>query len=345
MITPISNLISLLGSRKKFISRNSIFPKTMQHPPPPPENEKGLPTEMKALVVAVYVIITIVTICGNTMVIRAFHKFSSLRNASNIILVSLSVAGISMLVPFILHIATFLVGKKVLPHQLCVPASIINLTLIGIVILHLTLISVERFIAVKFAMTYHTIVTNRRTIIASTLAWLWGICALNVLPEAFRAAGKGAFQDYHKGLTSCFHHPHARTEHFVTPYLFFLMVTMLVVPIVIIIASYGYVVRIASKQRQQINDMNHRNLATRIHEMKAAYTVAIVVGTCLVSFIPLVVVLCLNFLTSTSIGPKQMYPVYAVASLNACWNPMIYCWRNQNFRNSFKRLLKCKPEE
>lgn len=169
---------------------------------PPPENEKSLPTEMKALVVTIFVTITIISIFGNTMVIRAFYKFSNLRNAANVIVVSLSVAGISMSVPFILHIATILVGKKVPPHQLCAPASIINLTLIGIVILHLTLISVERFVAVKFAMTYHTIVTNRRTVIASTVAWLWGVCAVNAFPEAFKATDK-VFGGYHAGLTPC----------------------------------------------------------------------------------------------------------------------------------------------
>ena len=188
---------------------------------PPPENEKSLPTEMKALVVTIFVTITIVSIFGNTMVIRAFYKFSNLQNAANVIVVSLSVAGISMSVPFILHIATILVGKKVPPHQLCAPASIINLTLIGIVILHLTLISVERFVAVKFAMTYHTIVTNRRTVIASTVAWLWGVCAVNAFPEAFKATDK-VFGGYHAGLTPCLRQfSRSRIENSVKTYLFF----------------------------------------------------------------------------------------------------------------------------
>lgn len=310
---------------------------------PPPENEKSLPTEMKALVVTIFVTITIVSIFGNTMVIRAFYKFSNLQNAANVIVVSLSVAGISMSVPFILHIATILVGKKVPPHQLCAPASIINLTLIGIVILHLTLISVERFIAVKFAMTYHTIVTNRRTVIASTVAWLWGVCAVNAFPEAFKATDE-VFGGYLAGLTPC-QFSRSRIENSVKTYLFFLVISTLLVPIMIIIASYSYIFKIARKQRRQINEEIHGKLTRRSHEMKGAYTVAIIVGTCLVSFIPLVVVLCLKFLSSTSIGKEHMYPVYLVASLNACWNPMIYCWRNENFRNSFKRLLKCKPDD
>ena len=74
-----------------------------QHPSPRPKNDRDIPTELKAVVIAIYVIVTVATIFGNTLVIRAFYKFSSLRNASNIILVSLSVVGMLMAVVFILH--------------------------------------------------------------------------------------------------------------------------------------------------------------------------------------------------------------------------------------------------
>ena len=186
---------------------------------------------------------------------------------------------------------------------------------------------------------------NRRTVIASTVAWLWGVCAVNAFPEAFKATDK-VFRGYHAGLTPCSRQfSRSRIENSVKTYLFFLVISTLLVPIMIIIASYSYIFKIAWKQRRQINEEIHGKLTRRSHEMKGAYTVAIIVGTCLVSFIPLVVVLCLKFLSSTSIGKEHTYLVYLVASLNACWNPMIYCWRNENFRNSFKRPLKCKPDD
>ena len=321
-----------------------MTPPQGQHPSPRLENDRGLTTELKAVVIAIHVVVTIATIFGNTLVIRAFYKFSSLRNASNIILVSLSVVDLLMVVAFILHIANILVGGKLPPHTLCGAGSTINLTLNGTIILHLALISVERFIAVKFALRYHAIVTNRRAVIASTVVWLWGIAAVIVFPEAFKAAGRETFTYYMQGLTPCFDRRRSQTvqSESVRAYLFFLVVSLLVVPILIITASYGYIVKVACKQRRQIHEDNQGNLAVLKCEMKGACTVAIVVGICLVSFVPLVVVLCLKFLSSASIGPHQMYPVYTVASLNACWNPVIYCWRNENFRNSFKRLLKCK---
>ena len=130
---------------------------------------------MKVFVVCAHVILTIGTILGNVLVVRAFCTFSTLRRtASNIILVSLSVADTLMGVVFMLRITNILC-PKLPPHLICSVTSMLSLTFNSVIILHLALISVDRFIAVKFAMRYLSIVTNRRVLIASIAVWLWGI--------------------------------------------------------------------------------------------------------------------------------------------------------------------------
>ena len=303
-----------------------------------------VPTELKAIVITIHVLLIIATIFGNSLVIRAFYKFSSLQSASNVILVSLSVADILMTVAFILHIANIIVGKTPPPRILCSFASTVSLTFNAIIILHLALISVERFIAVKFALRYHTIVTNRRATIASIVVWLWGIAVAVGFAQALNTDGLQTFMEFIQALTPCFdrhHEPFSLQSASVRAYLVFLVISLLVVPIVIIMTSYSYIFTVSWKQRRQIQEED--NLQGKLamkREMKGARTVAIVVGICLVSFIPLLVVLCLRFLASTRIATRKMYAVYLVASLNACWNPLIYCWRNENFRSSFKKLLK-----
>ena len=130
-----------------------------------------LPIEIKVVFVSLYALLTIGTIFGNLLVITAFWKFSNLRKASNSILVSLSVADMFIAVVSVLHITNIL-GPKTSPHQLCGATSMLNLTFNSIIILHLALISVERFIAVKFSLRYQSIVTNRRALIASIAVWL-----------------------------------------------------------------------------------------------------------------------------------------------------------------------------
>ena len=189
--------------------------------------------------------------------------------------------------------------------------------------------------------------------IASIVVWLWAILVSMVFPESLKAYGLKTFTDFLQALTPCFDrlykHPFALQTGSVRAYLMFLVITLLALPTVIILISYGYIIKVAYKQRRQISQegksaqMGICSLAMK-REMKAARTVAIVVGLCLSSFVPLLVILCLHFLTSSTVRPHHMHSAYTIASMNACWNPRIYCWRNEHFRRGFKRPLKCNPQ-
>ena len=166
------------------------------------DGRKEEPTDLKAIIITIHVLLTVATVFGNSLVIRAFYKFSSLRSASNAILVSLSVADIFMTVSFILNIANTIVGKTPPPRVLCSFASTVSLTFNAIIILHLALISVERFIAIKFALRYQMIVTNRRATIASVVVWLWGIAVVLIFPQALKSEGLQVFKEFFTGVDS-----------------------------------------------------------------------------------------------------------------------------------------------
>ena len=72
---------------------------------------------------------------------------------------------------------------------------------------------------------------------------------------------------------------------------------LLVIPLVIILCSYGYIFIVSYKQRKNIRGQNNiPGMATAIkHEMKGASTLAIVVVVCPLSIIPLLVVAGLRF--------------------------------------------------
>ncbi|XP_020601624.1 adenosine receptor A2b-like, partial [Orbicella faveolata] len=244
------------------------------------DGRKEEPTDLKAIIITIHVLLTVATVFGNSLVIRAFYKFSSLRSASNAILVSLSVADIFMTVSFILKIANIIVGKTPSPRVICSVASTVSLTFNAIIILHLALISVERFIAIKFALRYQMIVTNRRATIASVVVWLWGIAVVLIFPQALKSEELQVFKEFLQALSPCFHRHH---EPFrlqstsVRSYLVFLVVSLLVMPIVIIMMSYSYIFKVAWNQRRQIREENNlQGKLTGRREMKGARTAAIV---------------------------------------------------------------------
>lgn len=106
---------------------------------------------------SIHLILTVSAVFGNYLVIRAFHKFHSLRTASNIILVSLSTADGLLAIPLIFGIIQMSLRLLNGSDAECSSGllrkitSTSNFFLISVIILHLALISVERLIAVKFA--------------------------------------------------------------------------------------------------------------------------------------------------------------------------------------------------
>ena len=287
------------------------------------------------LLLNVHGIITIVALLGSYFVLRAFHKFRNLRTASNNILVSLSIADGLLTIPLILDIIHLCVRD-------CSPIlkevyGTITLFLLSVIVLHLTLLSSERFIAIKFALRYQTIVTKRRARIVSIVMWLWAL-VVNVAVPSFR--------EFDREMNADINTPQVLHIRW---HLVFQAASMFLVPLLIILCSYTYIFIVSYKQRQHVREQGRDipGMPTVKHHMKAAHTLAIVVALCLLSIIALLVVTSLRIFCGKSLKDHhhQMLLekiVYDVAMfLNAICNPLIYGWKNEEFRNAFRKMLKC----
>ena len=306
----------------------------------------------KIILISIHVFLIIVSVFGNCLVLKAFHKFSSLRTASNVILVSLCAADSLITIAYIPRIILITLRDEPWSNVLCMASVWFSFLLLSVIILHLALISVERLIAVKFPLRYHSIVTNRRALIASIAVWLWVLAVTIVIPQVLRLNSKEAYICLRQSLHPCSETKECRPDELppsTTVYLIFLVTSMLVIPLVIILCSYGYIFIVSHKHRKQIRDQgNIQEIMTAIkHETRGTRTLAIVVVVCLLSIFPLLVVWSLRFSPARRLSQQPelkfiKYIVYDVAfGLNAICNPLIYAWRNEKFRSSFRKLLKC----
>ena len=141
----------------------------------------------------VHGIITIIALVGSYFVLRAFHKFRNLRTASSNILVSLSIADGLLAIPLILDIIRLCLKYNCgNPRRIGKVGGTVTLFLLSAIVLHLTLMSSERFIAIKFALRYQALVTKRRSRIVSIAMWLWALVVTIALPSlgCLRQRGK-----------------------------------------------------------------------------------------------------------------------------------------------------------
>ena len=288
-------------------------------------------------------IITVAAVLGSYFVLRAFHKFRNLRTASNNILVSLSIADGLIAIPLILDIILYNVGNRNLKEV----SGTVTLFLLSVIVLHLSLMSSERFIAIKFALRYHTIVTKRRARIVSIAMWLWALVIVIALPwTLYGTTGHKDYREFHIEM-----HPDSdkAQELPIRWHLVLTAASMFLVPLLIMICSYTYIFIVSYKQRQRVRKQGRDvpGMPTVKHEMKSARTLAIVVALCLLSIILILVVTSLRVFWGTLLAGHYhqkllQHVVYKVAMLlNAACNPLIYGWRNEEFRNAFRKMLKC----
>ena len=175
---------------------------------PQPHSE---PTQqLQTIFISIEVIVTVICISANFLLIRAFCKFSNLRTASNLILVSLCIAHCLIAMTFILDIIRFALKKAdddkhdKLKCILCQINASLTLCITILIVLHLTLISVERFIAVKFPLRYNSILTNRRALLASIVLWVLTVLVTVVIPQALNLEKNGASTgNIKRGLHPC----------------------------------------------------------------------------------------------------------------------------------------------
>ncbi|CAH3115901.1 unnamed protein product [Porites lobata] len=243
------------------------------------------------LLLNVHGFITIVALLGSYFVLRAFHKFRNLRTASNNILVSLSIADGLLAIPLILDIIHLCLKYSVrhCPRILKEVYGTITLFLLSVIVLHLTLLSSERFIAIKFALRYQAIVTKRRARNVSIAMWLWALFVTVAVPEILQKATGKDLRKVHRqikaDIDTC-------EELHIRWHLVFQAASMFLVPLLIILCSYTYIFIVSYKQRQHVREQGRDipGMPTVKYHMKAAHTLAIVVALCLLSIIALLVV-------------------------------------------------------
>ena len=187
---------------------------------------------------------------------------------------------------------------------------------------HLTLISIERFVAMKNTFRYMTIVTEFRLKMAVISSWVIACCPaiLRSLSEEFeiimRVAGL---------MLGCFN---------------FLSILYLHV-------SVYFVTRRHEKQIK-CEQVSPQAAADFAKGKKALKTTRIIIMALLVCYFPMIVYnLLLNaFFKSGSYIENVIvlsHPVaVSVILLNSLCNPIIYCYRNKTFRKTCKELLKMK---
>ena len=271
-------------------------------------------------------------VTGNVVVLWLFYKHKSLRTISNRFLASLSMADV-------------FVGLVIDPYWIAIrcwiqPEVHSNLFMITIMLkiqttvattLNSCCVSIDRFIAIRFPYRYQDSLTKRRCFAVIILVWFISLSLpfLIFLKERLE-----------------------KLELFV-----FIAITMCLVPLLVVSFCYILIFKLARKQfRRIILETTNipdsgENMRVRVMQnFKAIKTVGFVLSAYIITWMPSVVLQLVNFyyIEENRDGLCKVkfvvWPwVEAIAFTSSAINPLIYYFRNSDFRRAFRRTFHWLP--
>ena len=259
-------------------------------------------------------VVMVFALLGNTLVCFAFYHSTNLRCVTNVFIVSLAMTDIlvaSVSIPIWLVIQNTECIKTV---QACDPILMAFWRCLDILfstasIMNLCAISCDRYIAITSPLRYSLILTKTRAMLALIGLWSYSatIAAINI----------------HGGIY----------------YPVLVFVVSFLLPLSVMFYSYSRIFLAALRQARRIQPMRQAFYFKR--EIKAAKTLAIVMGAFIVCWTPFFIMNILVRFLQFYVPPIATLAIKLLHYGNSALNPVIYSSSNRDFRHKILRVLPC----
>lgn len=177
----------------------------------------------------------------------------------------------------------------------------------------LALLSIERFVAIKYSLRYFEIVTKFRLIVAVIFCYITG-----ALPAALRLIL-----------------PLSRLNSSMT-------IAIACVSLLVIIHCQIFVYLVSRRHRKQIQAVQVSQDAKRkfLEETKAVKTTSIIIGFVLFSYFPSLLLQFIKRYYFSHVLVSCVPLILSCILVNSLCNPIIYCWRSSVLRKALVELLR-----
>ena len=280
-------------------------------------------------------VLSILIIVGSCVTIAAVCKYKRLRKSPNFVILSLTVADLigALLNPGVLAL------HYLRPYQIwrtvCLVEETLDLIASAGSVLSIVLIALDRYIHVVNYLNYQYIVTKKRLSLALFCIWFY-IC----LAAAFVTTFGSELQDHHERCSW--------TLFTMKNVYYYVIIPHVAIASIFMVSLYCRIAYFVYKQRCEM--LHHRkgagkSLASAWSNSRTNSMIAIVVCSFFVATLPALVISA--FVDDSS--PLYLFIAQQAAILLwyciAAANPLIYVWRNPDFRWAFSRMFGKSNEE
>ncbi|XP_056620968.1 trace amine-associated receptor 4-like [Triplophysa dalaica] len=298
-------------------------------------------TVVKVAMYAVMLLMILTTVFGNLLIIISISHFKQLQSPTHLIVRSLAASDCllgSLVMPY--SMVRSVEGCWFLGDVVCKVHSSLDMTFSISSLIHLSLISIDRYWAICDPLRYNMRITNNTVTVFTTFTWLFSFMySFSVVFSGINKVGLETFIMQVYCVGSCVLFFNKQWGLICSLLTFFL-------PGTIMSSLYMKIFHVARKHARVISESvtvgatgGLKSQSSAQRERKAAKTLAIVMGVFYVCWLP--------FFTATAVDPFLNFstPVDVFDALvwfgyfNSTCNPLIYGFFYPRFQKAFKILI------
>ncbi|XP_065055719.1 D(2) dopamine receptor-like [Rhopilema esculentum] len=280
---------------------------------------------------------------GNILVCLAILRFPSLHTLTNAFILSLSITDLLTPGVRVIYVAVSIFASKwIFGCFWCQLSSVLGVFLCSSSILHLCVISVERFITIKWPLRHQNWITKRSVAFLITNIWV-----VSFVLSLFPYFGL-VHHTFNIEILDCEIWWEANPKLAVLLAIFFFLI-----PFMVMSLTYFYIFKEVHRQTRRVSTVpvpaemtRKKSIGSRMrinhilkHELKAVRIIVVVIGVFFVFWLPWFTVTCIRAYSPKSISGMMQRLTFAMAYTNSSCNWIIYSVMNRQIREAFKTIL------
>ncbi|XP_068609878.1 trace amine-associated receptor 1-like [Brachionichthys hirsutus] len=276
-------------------------------------------------------LLSVVTTCGNLLVIISILYFKQLHSGSNYLILSLAVADLLVgVLAFPLSMTVTVTTCWYQEDLLCKIHESIDVILSQASVLLLCCISIDRYYAICQPLTYKTKITNQ--VIGFMILISWGTAALITILVMSSGCDQGDCED------------NSLIDAVISTTL--ACIFSFYIPVIIMLSLYLKIFIVAQRQANSIQNTICQSTKSRITvsktERKATKTLAVVMGVFLLCWTPFFLFYMVQPLVNVENPIVVFETLNWLARFNSMFNPFIYAFFYSRFRSAFRMIISGK---
>ncbi|CAH1971928.1 unnamed protein product [Acanthoscelides obtectus] len=275
---------------------------------------------------------TVVTVLGNVLTILAIllsKRLSSMM--ANYFVFSLAIGDLLVGFSIPYHMLFYMIGEDFGSGKTsCLLRFVFTSFACSSSITNLLLIAMDRYVAIVYPLHYGSFMTKKRVCIFIAASWVTATTMASV---------PLMWNDWHEGVRCELVHvvPHNFLAWVVCPTFALIWTAMLLLYARICREANGHVRRI----RETTSSQDGQVMCVSTRDSKSFQLTLMILGCFTISWIPYFVIT----LYIQELVPNVYEISLNLAMANSSMNPLIYAWKNTNFRKAFLCLLKCRTPD